>query len=154
MIDSKELCQKLGISERTLTTWRSRVIQISGYKFKMESNPRGYSHYLYSEKDLDNFRELNKKIRKLGDIDSSIRQVFGDRYKAMIDEQIEFVSYDIAELQEELKTLTDNHRKLLELYKRDKQRFEKRISELEEYLEAEQGKGALERLGLKRSKLD
>lgn len=152
MIDSKELCHRLGISDRTLTTWRTKVIQLSGRKFKMEANPRGYSHYLYSEKDLERFQELSKKIRKTGDIDSSIRQVFGDRYKVMIDEQIEFVGYDIEELQEQLKSLTDSHKKLSELYMQDKQRFEKRISQLEEAFEAEQGKGALERLGLRKIK--
>lgn len=154
MLDSKELCQNLGISERTLTTWRSKIIQISSRKFKMEANPRGYSHYLYSEKDLERFQKLAKEIRKTGDIDSSIRVVFGDRYKEMIEEQIEFVGYDIEDLQKQIKSLTASYGKLQKRYAQDKQRLEDRITKLEEAFEAEQGKGALERLGLKKSRTD
>ncbi|MGT2716491.1 hypothetical protein [Streptococcus respiraculi] len=152
MFDSKEVCQKLGISERTLTTWRTKIVQISGRKFKMEANPRGYSHYLYSDRDLERFQELSQKIRKTGDIDNSVRKVFGDRYKEMIEEHIEFVGYDIENIQEQLKSLTDNHNKLLKLYNDDKQRLEARITQLEEAFETEQGKGALERLGFKKAK--
>ena len=154
MIDSKELCQQLGISERTLTTWRMKVMQISGYKFKMEANPRGYSHYLYSEKDLERFQKLAQQIRKIGDIDSSIRVVFGDRYKELIEEQIEFVGYDIEDIQKQLKSLSASHQKLSKLHNEDRERLEERIESLEKAFEAEQGKGALERLGLKKSRAD
>lgn len=154
MIDSKELCQRLGISVRTLTTWRNKVTKISGRKFKMEANPRGYSHYLYSEKDLEQFQELAKKIRKTGDIDSSVRSIFGDRYREMIQEEIEFVDLDIERLKEKIKELQTQIDNLDRLYKDDRKFFTERIEQLEKAFEAEQGKGALERLGFKKNRTD
>ena len=154
MIDSKELCQRLGISGRTLTTWRNKVTKISGRKFKMEANPRGYSHYLYSDKDLEQFQELAKKIRKTGDIDSSVRSIFGDRYREMIQEEIEFVDLDIERLKEKIKELQTQIDNLDRLCKDDRKFFIERIEQLEKAFETEQGKGAWERLGFKKSRTD
>ena len=120
----------------------------------MEANPRGYSHYLYSDKDLEQFQELAKKIRKTGDIDSSVRSIFGDRYREMIQEEIEFVDLDIERLKEKIKELQTQIDNLDRLCKDDRKFFIERIEQLEKAFETEQGKGALERLGFKKSRTD
>lgn len=154
MMNSKDLCQKLGISERTLTTWRTKISQISGHKFKMEANPRGYSHYRYTYEDLEKFQKLSKEIEKTGDIDKAVRIIFGDRYKEMIEELIDFVEMDIDRLKEKLESLRERYEQQSQLYSQDNRRLEQRIEKLEKAFEAEQGKGALERLGLKKSRTD